>query len=468
MKSLLIVALTFITFLLSGCGTPITPEQKSFIRNQTPVYTQVPIWIIKNNIAYGTNYSNGKLIPINTRAWVVAVNDNVIKFRVENKVYLYHIMSRHSRLKTQSMLSRLFATAPVDLSRFSARIRESIQRAEILDGMTKEEVLLARGYPPFHRTKSVESDTWKYWNASRATRTLTFTNNRVNYKVVNNSYIAPKKPVANTSRYQISSASNIRQIYSSRVSKNYNFARTGKINYDSFALVIGINKYAQNTPVEYADLSALAFEELATKTLGVPEANVITILNEKATSGRIKAKIELVKELSESTGNIYLFFAGHGVPGKDGNTYLLPSDMTADAIHLEQNLRLDNIYKKLASSSAKRVFVFMDSCFSGKDDAGGLLYKGVAPVLRTKKLTVQEKKLTVFTAGKSTDFANDNQDKQQRLFSYHLIDELSSGETDLGKIYPRVRSKVKRASLMKGLGYKQEPQIYGKQENKLY
>jgi hypothetical protein len=142
--------------------------------------------------------------------------------------------------------------------------------------------------------------------------------------------------------------------------------------------------------------------------------------------------------------------------------------MTADAIHLERNLKLDNIYAGLSKTSAKNVFAFMDSCFSGKDGKGSLLYKGVAPVLKTKKTRITNKKLTVFTAGTSKDFANDYESKGHRMFSYFLINELAKGKRNLGEVYSNVRKGVKKASLLKGIGYKQIPQIYGDSRKSLY
>jgi len=252
------------------------------------------------------------------------------------------------------------------------------------------------------------------------------------------------------------------------ISSQYTFKEAKHKNYDSFALIIGIRKYDLNPDVNDADLSALAFRELAIKTLGIPKENIITLLNGEATSGQLKAKFAIIKELADSNGNIYIYYAGHGVPGKDGSSYILPSDMSADAIHLEPNLKLTNIYAALAKLHTQNVFIFMDSCFSGKDDSGHLLYKGVAPVLRSKKNVIPNNKLVVFTAGKSTDFANDFGDKRQRLFSYYLIKELSQGEKNLNKIYPKIKNKVKRASLIKGIGYKQVPQIYGNSKKSLY
>lgn len=302
--------------------------------------------------------------------------------------------------------------------------------------------------------------TAKYVNDANAEKSRTWNVTKV--PEINNSKqrIIYKEKIVKVGR-EFNSKEELQKEYKKDIKSQYSFAKTSKQNYDSFALVIGINKYKQNTPVEYADLSALAFEELATKTLGLPKENVITLLNDDATSGQLKAKIELVKELADKNGNLYVYFAGHGVPGKDGNTYMLPSDMSADSIHLEQNLRLDNIYATLGKSNAKNVFVFMDSCFSGKDDKGSLLYKGVAPVLKTKKTIINSSKLTILTAGKSTDFANDYETKKQRLFSYYLIKELSQGKTNLNEVYSTIKNKVKRTSLMKGIGYKQVPQVYG-------
>jgi hypothetical protein len=248
----------------------------------------------------------------------------------------------------------------------------------------------------------------------------------------------------------------------------YAFKEAQNENTNSYALVIGISKYKQNPTVPYADISARAFADLVNITFGVPKENIILLLNENASSGELKAKFEIIKELADEGGNLYIYYAGHGVPSKSGDTYILPYDMSADAMYLEPNLKLNNIYAKLSKLKVKNVFVFMDSCFSGKDDNGKLLYKGVAPVLKAKKTVVNTKKLTVVTASKSSEFANEYRDKKQRMFTYYLIDELSKGKTKLNEIYPEVKQKVKRTSLKKGIGYKQIPQIYGNKKVVLY
>jgi len=230
----------------------------------------------------------------------------------------------------------------------------------------------------------------------------------------------------------------------------YEFKKAKKQNINSYALVFGISKYKQNPSVIYADNSARAFAELVHLTFGVPKENIMLLINDMASSGELKAKIEILKKLADENGNLYFYYAGHGVPSKKGDAYILPYDMSADSMYLEPNLRLKNIYAKLTSTKAKNVFMFIDSCFSGKDDRGKLLYKGVAPIIKSKKIKIKKKKITILTADKATDFANEYKAKKQRLFTYYLVDELSKGDVKLNEAYLHVKNKVKHTSIKKG------------------
>jgi hypothetical protein len=45
--------------------------------------------------------------------------------------------------------------------------------------MTKAQVKIARGIPPFHRTPSLDSPTWTYWNTRWQTMTVYFAGDKV-------------------------------------------------------------------------------------------------------------------------------------------------------------------------------------------------------------------------------------------------------------------------------------------------
>jgi len=54
--------------------------------------------------------------------------------------------------------------------------QQGIEQGQALPGMTKQGVVFAIGYPPFHRTASLEEDVWTYWNSRFGTFQVHFEN----------------------------------------------------------------------------------------------------------------------------------------------------------------------------------------------------------------------------------------------------------------------------------------------------
>ena len=63
------------------------------------------------------------------------------------------------------------------------------------------------------------------------------------------------------------------------------------VNYNQYALIIGISDYKHQTNVAYADNSARSFKLAATHILGIPEENILFLLDDEATSGAIKSNL---------------------------------------------------------------------------------------------------------------------------------------------------------------------------------
>jgi hypothetical protein len=51
----------------------------------------------------------------------------------------------------------------VAFRRWPAEAVEEISAGRLALGMTKEQAVMARGYPPFHRTAGLEADEWLYY-----------------------------------------------------------------------------------------------------------------------------------------------------------------------------------------------------------------------------------------------------------------------------------------------------------------
>jgi hypothetical protein len=113
-----------------------------------------------------TNYARGTLVPINTAVQVLGIGREEIVIRLvdtKQKVVIINI-PKYTKKKSKELASIMFAARPVDLSGHSPEVVEKIKRGEVALGMTKKEVILARGFPPLHATRSLKADRWRYWS----------------------------------------------------------------------------------------------------------------------------------------------------------------------------------------------------------------------------------------------------------------------------------------------------------------
>ena len=79
---------------------------------------------------------------------------------------------------------------------------------------------------------------------------------------------------------------------------------------------IGIEDYLRLPNVEYARKDALIVKDYFIKVLGVPEENVMTLIDNDATKGRIEGYLkEYIPSNVGKDTTLYVYFAGHGAPG---------------------------------------------------------------------------------------------------------------------------------------------------------
>lgn len=235
------------------------------------------------------------------------------------------------------------------------------------------------------------------------------------------------------------------------------------VDKSKWLFIIGIEHYDETDNVKYSKRSAELFKKVAQKTLGIDDRRTIFLVDGKATSGKIKDKLDyLVYEEIEKGDTIYFYYNGHGVPDPaTREPFILPSDKNPDYVNKEEEFKLKNIYKKLSDSKAGKVVAFIDSCFSGATD-DKTIFKGVAaPRLKAKSVDFNKKKMVVLTAGKDKQFSNMYADRGHRLFSYFLMKSLINGDKTIEDLYMDVRVNVKRTSKEFGPAKKQEPTIDG-------
>ena len=161
----------------------VSPELKSGylttkkLKNKD-FYTRINIWFEVPSNFLSTNFHKGVVIPIGTKVKIRSYGGINIKFVTENDGATYTLIHarKHSNIKLKELFHRYFSEENVmaeggEFSKLTKDEQENIKEGEIAEGMSKEAVLMAYGYPPTHKTPDLTSNVWTYWK-SRAEKIL--------------------------------------------------------------------------------------------------------------------------------------------------------------------------------------------------------------------------------------------------------------------------------------------------------
>jgi len=176
MATLSFAAIWLITLFFA---LPIDAENSiQAIKGQT-FYTQFSLYYEKNCYRT-TNYRKGVLVPINTEVKFIRVSGESIFITLPNRRTLEIAnIKKYSGEEIDKIFSRSFALNPVDLSVFTNDEQKSILAGEVQLGMRKSAVIAALGYPPEHKTPTLESNQWQYWSNRFNTFIVCFENGKV-------------------------------------------------------------------------------------------------------------------------------------------------------------------------------------------------------------------------------------------------------------------------------------------------
>jgi uncharacterized caspase-like protein/peptidoglycan/xylan/chitin deacetylase (PgdA/CDA1 family) len=204
-------------------------------------------------------------------------------------------------------------------------------------------------------------------------------------------------------------------------------AATGYAN--SWAIVVGIDKYQKWPQLQYAVRDAEGVGELLVQKFGFAPQRVITLKNEQATRTGILAAFhdKLAHGNLQPNDRIFVFFAGHGATRKLSSGrdlgYIVPVDadpnkLATDAIPMTE---IQNIAESLP---AKHALFVMDACYSGLGLTRGAAN---ASFLRdnAKRLGRQ-----MLTAGGSDQLVSDGGPNGHSVFTWTLLQGLG-GKADL-------------------------------------
>jgi len=206
-----------------------------------------------------------------------------------------------------------------------------------------------------------------------------------------------------------------------------------KANPNRFALIIGNEDYASNQEglnteinVDYAKNDASAFKLYANHILGIPESNMVFLLD--GTSGQMKqaiSKMNLIAKNTKGMAELFVYYAGHGMPDEKTNeSYIMPVDVNGKIAN--EGIRLSELYSKLNEYPSQRITLFIDACFSGGGRNQGLL---TARGVKVKpKEEILDNKLVVFAACSGDQSSLPLNKEHHGIFTYYLLKKLKESK----------------------------------------
>jgi len=123
-----------------------------------------------------TNYWVGLLVPINSKVTLVSQSTKKMQIRVEKTNQFIDIenVQEYSQKDIATIAKNMLTRQPVPIDKFDEKVAKNIGSGMLTLGMTKEQVVMTRGYPPGHKTPSLDGDRWQYWNSRFVIQTLVF------------------------------------------------------------------------------------------------------------------------------------------------------------------------------------------------------------------------------------------------------------------------------------------------------
>lgn len=153
------------------------PEQVTPVEGKT-YFTRYNFWVEKERHVT-TNYSRGEMIPINTRATVESIGSKKMILNIDGRRITVVNVRKHTQRDTAEIASEMLSPISINMADIPESIRGDVKSGILRLGMTKEQALMTRGYPPRHKTPTIKASTWVYWSSKFVQLTIVFENGKI-------------------------------------------------------------------------------------------------------------------------------------------------------------------------------------------------------------------------------------------------------------------------------------------------
>jgi len=207
---------------------------------------------------------------------------------------------------------------------------------------------------------------------------------------------------------------------------------TQNIYDNSWALVIGIDKYQNVKKLNYAVDDAESIKEILEDSFHFPSDNISILINEEATKQNILKSFSEITKNAKSNDRVLVFFAGHGdtmdLPGGGEKGYLIPVEGDAEELYLT-SIPMDELREIALMSEAKHMLYLVDACYGGIAAVGSRgLEPQKTPDFINKVTKFQSRQ--VISAGGRGEKVIEKPEWGHSAFTLNLIRGLKDGAAD--------------------------------------
>jgi hypothetical protein len=441
-----LLVLLALALACGGRSIAVTSQGQRLTRGSTAV-TLVNLHATKKMLS-AVNRQGEELIPVCSQVKIEALGRKRMSFRVGGSPDLYRYDYHGAAAESfDRHLARYFGVqCPRErIEQLSSLDRRGIEDGKPYLGMSKEGITIAMGYPPMHKTPSLQDNVWRYWRGRRGIAINFDSSGQMSGAkgLRRGDYEKPKDLPAfagsptppSQPRYAPAPPPPPQPAYQPPPERRapapppaMAAIPRAKLYSKRVAVVVGINEYQQ-----WPSLSGAASDgrRMAEFLRGEGFDEVIEVYDGEATRRRMLQMLgtELPRITDDDTLAV-IYFAGHGqtetLPGGGKRGYLIPVDGDTEDV-FSTAISMDTVRDLSKRTPAKHVYYAIDACYSGLALTRGITRPGGgAPDVYLQKIT-SVPAVQVITAGAEGEQAIEV--GGQGLFTTYLLRALG-GEAD--------------------------------------
>ena len=158
-----IVLLMMAVGAIGGCKPAMSPELLQQYQGRT-LYTCCNIHHESSEFS-DANYYVGGMVPLGSPVQVQSVDRGAVTILADGQQVSLRQRYGTAQETAQQYIDKILVSEDpkVKLSSYSPSAQQAIKDGRVEAGMTRDQVIMAIGYPPTHRTASLSANEWTYW-----------------------------------------------------------------------------------------------------------------------------------------------------------------------------------------------------------------------------------------------------------------------------------------------------------------